>query len=848
MTTAVYLLGSLLLYFAVTGYLDKRKAERALQSSENRFLGLLHYANDMIFIYEVSPDYEPKLIEVNSRACEKLGYSRQELMALPSLKIFAPECVIPMDEVKQQLSSKGEATYEWIFFTKQNTRIPVETNLRYVVSNNQKMLLAISRDISDRKLTEKVLRESDEKYYTIIENLKDGYYEVDIYGNFTFANSSLCNMLGYKEDELIGLNHRNYTDEENAKKLLHAFNRVFVTGEPVKSMEFEYHTQKGKQGESRVAEISVSLIKDVYDQPVGFRGIVRDITDKKRAKLQLEESEQRYKSIVENNSDAIYSVDLYGKLLTVNPAAEKLTGYHAKELCNRNMIELVVPEDVEKAITHFNKAKAGDPQDYEVSVIHNEGQILQIHVKNVPIVVNNRIVGVYGIARDVTARNKAIETINHMAYHDILTDLPNRRFFQEQLRVGLQHAKAQGEKLAVVFLDLDRFKVINDTYGHGAGDRLLQIIADRLQDCRGDNEVVARMGGDEFTLLIPGIKEAEDALGTVQRVFRALKEPIFINGLEVHITTSIGIAVYPNDGEDAETLMKHADSAMYRAKEQGKNNYQFFAPVLSSDWVQWLTLENDLRKALERKEFKIYYQPQISIRTGRVIGLEALIRWHHPEKGLISPAQFIPLAEETGLIVPIGEWVLWEACRQNREWQDAGYAKMRIAVNTSARQFQQGNLAQTVQNVLRETGLDPRWLELELTESAAMHQAENVIDILQQIKKLGVSISIDDFGTGYSSLNYLKRFPVDFLKIDQTFVHDINQDSDDAVIVNAMIAVAHSLNLKVVAEGVETQEQLDFLKQRRCDVVQGYFFSKPVPGEEIESMLKSMKSKKGTHV
>ncbi|HWP46038.1 MAG TPA: EAL domain-containing protein [Candidatus Limnocylindrales bacterium] len=439
---------------------------------------------------------------------------------------------------------------------------------------------------------------------------------------------------------------------------------------------------------------------------------------------------------------------------------------------------------------------------------------------------------------------QAAETIWQQVYHDPLTGLPNRMLFEDRLTLELAHARRDKQGLAVMFLDLDHFKLINDTLGHSVGDQLLQNVAHRLRDALRGTDTVARMGGDEFALLLTRVTHAENVARVTQKILHALKPPFNFGGYDFHITASIGITLYPSDGEDTQTLLKNADTALYRAKEQGRNVYQFYTPAMNAKTLERLTLETNLRRALERKEFVIYYQPRVKINTKRIIGMEALVRWQHPELGLISPVKFIPLAEETGLIIPLGEWVLRTACEQTKAWQEAGFPPLRVGVNLSARQFQQPNLVERVAQVLKETGLHPHYLELEITESAAMQNAEYTLPVLYHLKEMGIHISIDDFGTGYSSLSYLKKFPFHTLKLDQSFIRDLTTDPNDAMIAKVVITLAHGLKLEVVAEGVETQEQLNFLKQLQGDEVQGYLFSKPLPAEEFEELLRQEMERK----
>ena len=423
------------------------------------------------------------------------------------------------------------------------------------------------------------------------------------------------------------------------------------------------------------------------------------------------------------------------------------------------------------------------------------------------------------------------DMFRHQASHDHLTGLPNRILFEDRLSLALAQTHRRAEMLAVAFLDLDRFKTINDTLGHAVGDELLQRAAQRLVGCLREGDTIARWGGDEFTILLPQISCVEDAAKVAQKILTSFKTPFRINERDLHITTSIGIALAPYDGEDAETLLKNADTSMYRAKQQGKDNFQLYTPEMNTKALEQLVLANHLYKALNRDEFLLHYQPQVDLETGQIVAMEALIRWQHPELGLVTPDQFIPLAEETGLIRPIGEWVLQTACAQSRAWQMGGLPPMRIAVNLSARQFQQQDLAKTIARVLAATGLEPSYLEVEITESIAMQNINFTISVLQELQEMGIQIAMDDFGIGYSSLATLKRFPLNTLKVDREFVNDVTTDLKDAAIIKSVVALGHGLELKVIAEGVETSEQLNFLRLVRCDGMQGYFFSKPLPAE-----------------
>ena len=444
---------------------------------------------------------------------------------------------------------------------------------------------------------------------------------------------------------------------------------------------------------------------------------------------------------------------------------------------------------------------------------------------------------------------KSKKEIHHLAFYDALTNLPNRRLFGDRLQQAVEQARRNNHLMGILFIDIDNFKRINDSFGHSIGDKLLRTVASQLLTClrRSDSVSrelddgaisVARLGGDEFTVLLTRLEKAENAANIAKRIIDAVSVPFLLGDEEIVVTPSIGIAVFPYDGDSVEELVKNADTAMFHAKENGKNNYQFYTNSMSATAFERLSMENALRKGLGNNEFEVYYQPKIDLAMNRVVGLEALIRWNHPEMGLVSPANFIPLAEDTGLIVPLGEWVLHAVCTQMKKWQDSGLEPMRVAVNLSACQFRQTMLRQQVKRILNDTGIAPEYLELELTESVIMDDIQTSSAVLRELKKMGVHISMDDFGTGYSSLSLLKRLPLDTLKIDQSFVRDITTDADDAAIVDAIISLAHSLRLRVIAEGVENNRQLDFLRRQGCDEVQGYLFSRPLPVAAIEAWLR----------
>lgn len=547
----------------------------------------------------------------------------------------------------------------------------------------------------------------------------------------------------------------------------------------------------------------------------------------------LEQSEERFRKLSEVTFEGII-IHRDGIALEINDAFSRLLGYPREEIIGKEVYQFATAEGqeaIKQAIL------SGSESVYEAIGVRKDKTTFNAELFGKIVEYEGGPARVSAI-RDITARKQAEQQIHFMAYHDDLTNLANRKLFLEKLEQTIQYSKEQGSKFAVMFLDLDRFKVINDIFGHSSGDQLLKIVANRLVYTLPATATIARLGGDEFTLLLPEIGNEELAENAAKQILEVIGQPFEIAGRELTISASIGISTFPNGGSDVETLVKNADTAMYRAKDTGRNNYQIYTDAMDAQAFERLAMEQDLRKAIERDELILHYQPQVNIQTGRVVGVEALVRWKHPVHGMVSPAKFIPLAEDTQLIIPIGEWVLRTACKQNKMWQEAGFPPKRVAVNLSANQFQQANLVEVVANVLEETELEPQYLELEITESIAMQNVEHVINTLRQLTQLGIEISMDDFGTGYSSLNYLKHFPIHRLKIDQSFVHDVTFDPLDAAIATSIIAMAHSLGLNVIAEGVETEEQLMFLQEKKCDEMQGYFFSRPLPSEAIEDLLR----------
>ncbi|WP_409345218.1 putative bifunctional diguanylate cyclase/phosphodiesterase [Paenibacillus sp. MBLB4367] len=560
----------------------------------------------------------------------------------------------------------------------------------------------------------------------------------------------------------------------------------------------------------------------------------------KRIKQRLRDSEQIFHSLFAFNPNAIGVFSPSGILVRSNPTVTELTGYSEQELLGKSFSSFLAPEQVLHGMSQFKLARNGMPQTFDTVLLHKNGYQIEVNATSVPISNGRRMTGFIVICQDISERKRNENRIRHMAYYDDMTGLPNRRYFKEKLAEAL--AAASPEKIAVFYMDIDRFKLVNDSFGYDYGNMLMLQVAERLTRCISADDFLARTEGDEFAIGYTGVMSAEELRRRADTIAKLLEQPFVVGGDSIHLSTSIGVSLFSGaEEEDAETLMKYAEIALSQSKESGKNNYQVFNQAMKTGSMQRLKMESELRRALLNEEFELFYQPQMEVSSGKIVGMEALIRWMHPTKGLVPPREFIPVAEESGLIVPIGEWVILEACRQNKKWQEEQLIYVPVSVNLSVRQFLQPSLKDKISHILEITGLNPEYLDLEITESMTM-DVEIATTNLLELKHLGVQISIDDFGTGYSSLSYLKKFPIDKLKIDYSFVRDIMSDPNDAAIVATIISMAHHLHLEVIAEGVETKEQLKFLDHNRCNHIQGYWFSPPVNVAHIEELLRSRPS------
>lgn len=554
----------------------------------------------------------------------------------------------------------------------------------------------------------------------------------------------------------------------------------------------------------------------------------------------LKAREAQLQQFVDTANDLIFCLTPEGRFLYANPLWTRTMGYSLGDLATTTFFDLIDLDHRARVLKEFGRAMTeARGTVIEADFLAKQGTRISVEGNIAPVLKEGRPRMAWCICRDVTARRQVEEQLFRMAHFDELTGLPNRASLLENLDGAQESARTAGRSLAVLFVDLDRFKLINDTLGHAVGDELLREVARRMRSAIREGDTVCRIGGDEFIVTLNDVLDHKEASALAGRLLKPLSRPFLIGGQEIFVTASVGISLFPEDGEGGEALVKKADSAMYHAKSRGRNNYQFYHPKMGEGAKRRLLLSNGLRRALETGEFRVFYQPKVDVETGQMTAIEALVRWQHPELGLLSPSEFVPLAEETGFILPLGEWVLREACRQNAEWQSQGFRPMRVGVNLSGYQLQQAGMAASVQRVLVETGLDPQWLELEITETVVMQNPALAISALEEVRALGIQVSIDDFGTGYSSLAQLKRFSVNTLKIDKSFIRDLEHNPTDAAIATAIIAMGACLNLQVVAEGVETEGQLAFLRERECQSAQGHLFSKAVPAGDIAGLLEA---------
>jgi diguanylate cyclase (GGDEF)-like protein/PAS domain S-box-containing protein len=802
--------------------IQRHRTEAALRGSEQQHR--LLFERNLAGVYRTTID--GRILDCNEALARILGFSsRDELMEQSAPDLYQDPA--HRDEYIAVLRRDRMMTSNEISLRRKDGRPCWLIESVHLLDGD--ILEGTVIDITDRKLAENALRESEERYRLLVERMREGLAQANNDGVLEFANDRFCEMVGYTREELIG---------KQGDLLLAYPEDISLMREKIRlrmrhiADQYEVRIRR-KDGTIIWLEIGGAPVVDAAGNVVGSIGVHNDVTERRMAEEALRESEARYRLMAENSTDMISRTSNRGILLYASDASRRLLGYEPSELVGRSFFDFVFDADRDEVRHLSSLIHESGPTTFAYRVEKKDGSLVWFETtsRSVRDVFTGKVREIVGVSRDVTERKRVEEQIEYQAYHDALTGLPNRRLFRDRLTVALAHARRMKHPLAVMFLDLDRFKVVNDTLGHSTGDELLKAVGARLQVSLREEDSIARMGGDEFTILLADLKSTDTAAKIAQKVLDTVALPLQIDGTELFVTTSIGIALFPSDGDSAEVLLANADHAMYRAKDAGRNSYQMFTPAMNNRALERLSLENDLRHALDRGELVLHYQPQINIASGRVTGVEALLRWNRPGFGLVGPKDFIPIAEETQLIVPIGEWVLREACRQAREWRGDRASGFRMAVNLSPRQFQHSDLPHVIAAALEISGIAPHDLELEITESLAMQNTTRTISTLQRLREMGVQIAIDDFGTGHSSLNYLRSFPIDSVKIDQEFVQEIEASAADRAIVSAVIGMARGLGLRVTAEGVETEEQLTFLREQGCEDVQGFLFGEPVPAE-----------------
>jgi diguanylate cyclase (GGDEF)-like protein/PAS domain S-box-containing protein len=726
---------------------------------------------------------------------------------------------------------RGDGSRAWISVSTVRVDLPAPLGGHGVVAS----FVDVTAAVEARHALEK----SEQRFRDLTELSADWYWEQD--AEFRFVDMSAgAQAMGIPAEFFLGKQRWDFPWINMSVDDWAAHRAQLERHEPFRDLQLR---RRDDSGESVVISVSGKPVFDAQGGFAGYRGVGRNITQRKRTKRSLREIVERFRSLTELSSDWYWEMDADLRFTYVSEGIRKVRGVGPESLIGRKRWETERVGGDDEMERHRATLEGHLPfKDFVLARSNADGRVTYVSHTGKPIFdEQGNFRGYRGVARDITARVRAEEELARMAHYDALTGLPNRALLQGRLKRAMARADRGQTLLAVMFLDLDQFKEINDSLGHAVGDAVLKEISLRLESCLRATDTVARLGGDEFTILLEDVRTAEEISRIADKLLRSISERADVAGHELHMSTSIGVTVYPLDDHDSDTLLRNADLAMYHAKQEGRNNVQFFSHDMSERTEKRVDMLGRLRGAIARDELQLYYQPQVDVRSGAIIGVEALLRWNDRERGQVQPAHFIPLAEDTGLIVPIGEWVLREACRQAQVWRNAGLGPLTMAVNLSARQFRQKGLVQLISSVLAESGLPPACLELEITESTMMHRAEEAAAGLRDLHALGVQISLDDFGTGYSSLAYLHRFPVHTLKVDQSFVRDIKSDRDDAAIVSTVITLARQLELKSLAEGVETKEQLAFLRTRGCDSFQGYLFCHPLPAAQIEALLVSLR-------
>jgi len=818
---------------------DNRHLARAQESLQTptervRILSKEKIGNDRLMraLFKEAPfammllNADRQVLQINRAGEHLFGMSGRELVGRTCDAVL--QCFQSCGHCPVQRGQSKVKLDEIAGISTQNQPIPLLRSAVMFGDDDEKVILEVFIDLTERKQAENLVAR-------LGRILDDSFNEIYVFCanslRFIQVNKGAQQNLGYTLEELKALTPLDLKPEFTRQ----AFEALIAPLRRSERRTVTFETvHRRKDGSQYPVEVCLQLSRD--ETPPVFFAIIADITERRRAEAQM----HQLSSAVEQTDDVVMITDLQGIIQYVNTAYERTTGYSRQEVLGLNASVVKSGEHNRSFYEHLWRTILAGRVFHGVLVNRKKSGSLYYEEKTITPLkdADGNLVCFVSTGKDITDRRLAEERLHQLAHYDPLTDLPNRVLLQNRLKHAMMEANRLERLVAVMFLDLDRFKIINDTLGHDAGDALLRKVAERFAACLRPGDTVSRLGGDEFTIVLANVAHVDDVTRVAQKILDQLQSPFRIGGRDLFVSSSIGITLYPLDEKDSSNLLRDSDIAMYRAKELGGNTFQFYTPELNVRAARRLDLETGLRQALERQELVLHYQPLVDMKTGRIQGMEALLRWQHPEYGLILPLEFVPIAEDTGLIIPIGEWVLKTACTQIKAWHDTGFPALQVAVNLSSKQLRDKNLIAAVQRALAESGIEARYLDLELTESVLMQDMDLASRILTELKKMGVSFSLDDFGTGYSSLSYLKRFPIDCLKIDRSFVRDIITDPVGAGLVKAIIAMANVLHIQVIAEGVETYEQLDFLRRNGCDITQGYFCSPPVDAATFTDLLR----------
>ena len=812
-------------------------AKLEAESNAAKFEAIFQSVTDGIAVF----DQNGNAILINDAEAKITGFASAEEMKrsvadfAKIFELFYPMGgIIPMEEWPVSKILRGESVVNWEL---KGRRLDTGREWYFSFSGEpvfdadgtQIMAVTITRDITMQKMAVA----NDARLAAIVQASDDAIIGKALDGTITSWNQGAARIYGYTEAEAIGKNISMLFvdgDQENRKIMDKIRN-----GESVQ----HYSTKRlRKDGTVIPIFVTVSPLRDDSGKIIGAASVGRDISQQKEAEEAIRQSEERFRALIENASDGIVLLDQEGNIKYITPAVQRILGHSETELIGANNFKLVHPDDLPLLSDIFldvsSAAKRAVTLQYRV--LHKDGGYRWVEGVISNLMDHENIQAIVINFRDISGRKKAEETLEYQYHHDILTDLPNRTYLSEQLTEALSEADRQHHASCLMLIDLDRFKQINESLGHAIGDRLIQEVALRIRSLVKDDHILTRLGGDEFGILLPKIETEEDPAKLATKILEDFRPPFYLDKHELYISPSIGISMYPYDGREPATLFKNAEAALYRAKEYGRNTYQFYTTTMNSAAYERLTMESKLRHAIENNEFVLFYQPQVDVQTGKIVGTEELIRWQRQDMTLILPDRFIPLAEANGLIEPMGEWILKEALRQAKVWHDQGH-KLIMAINLSARQFKQKNFEQMLLNLIEESKLEPRYIELELTETVLAENAEKIMHIMNALRDRGVRFCLDDFSTGYSSLRYIKQFPVDMLKIERTFLKGIPLDLQNSAIAKSIITLGKSLNMEVTAEGVESKKQLEFLREHMCNRAQGYLFNGGMPAHSLSEIL-----------